>query len=84
MPAEPPATSLPVVDAASAPPVLQIIGAQGLITAGPRGGPLNTQGADLYDCSDFSSFEQMLAVFIASGLDDPNRLDPAKTGMPCS
>ena len=44
---------------------------------------MNSRGADLYDCADFTSLEQMLAVYFASVPGDPNNLDPAGTGMPC-
>lgn len=54
------------------------------ITSGPDGGPLNTAGADVYDCEQFGSWAQLLAVFLNSGPGDPNRLDTLQTGNPCS
>lgn len=59
------------------------MGPNGTVLTGPRGGPLNTRGADLYNCNDFTSLEQLIAVFIASGPTDPNHLDPLHTGSPC-
>lgn len=64
-------------------PAVQVIGANGAVLTGPRGGPLNTAGLDMYNCNDFTSLEQMIAVFLASGPSDPNRLDPQRNGSPC-
>lgn len=64
-------------------PAIQVIGPHGPVLTGPRGGPLNTGGVDLYNCIDFTSPEQLLAVFLASGPADPNHLDPQHSGAPC-
>jgi hypothetical protein len=78
-----PAPSTPSATPVSTPPAVQVVGPAGVVLTGPRGGPLNTRGADLYDCRDFTSLEQLLAVFLASGPADPNRLDPGRSGAPC-
>ncbi|MFN8638520.1 MAG: hypothetical protein U0360_03480 [Dehalococcoidia bacterium] len=96
LPVEPPAatpaatpTATPTPSSTPAPSVtpagesVQVVGPNGTVITGPRGGPLNTRGADLYNCSDFTNFEQLIAVFIASGPSDPNHLDPQHTGSPC-
>ena len=51
--------------------------------AGPAGGPLDTAGADLYDCHHFEAWAQALAVREASGPDDPNLIDTDGNGLPC-
>lgn len=78
-------TSTPTSTAtpAQTPPAVQVVGGGGVVLTGPRGGPLNTRGVDLYNCNDFATFEQLLAVFLASGPSDPNHLDPLHTGSPC-
>ncbi len=79
--ATPPST--PTATPAQTPPAVQVVGSGGAVITGPRGGPLNTRGVDLYNCNDFANLEQLLAVFLASGPSDPNRLDPHRTGSPC-
>ncbi len=80
-PARPQASASPAPTASA--PAVQVLGANGAVLSGPRGGPLNTGGRDLYNCSDFTSLEQLIAVFLASGPADPNRLDPQRSGSPC-
>lgn len=53
------------------------------VTSGPGGGPLDTAGANRYNCTDFDSWEQAVAVFRASGEADPNLLDTDGNGIPC-
>jgi len=53
------------------------------VTSGPGGGPLDTAGANLYNCTDFETWEQAVAVFRASGASDPNLLDTDGNGIPC-
>lgn len=65
-------------------PAVQVVDSRGPILTGPWGGPLNTTGQDIYSCSDFETWEQALAVFLNSGPGDPNGLDSAGSGVPCS
>ncbi len=51
--------------------------------AGPGGGPLDTAGQDLYDCHNFETWAQALAVLQASGPGDPNLIDTDGNGTPC-
>jgi hypothetical protein len=62
-----------------------ILGADGarVYVAGPGGGPLDTEGQDLYDCHHFETWAQALAVREASGPDDPNLIDTDGNGLPC-
>jgi hypothetical protein len=45
---------------------------------------LNTHGADVYNCSDFASWDEANAVFQANLPGDPNDLDGNdRDGIPC-
>lgn len=71
-------TATPSATAAAPAPL-----SQPRITSGPGGGPLDTAGVNLYNCSDFTSWEQAVAVFRASGSGDVNQLDTDLNGIPC-
>ncbi len=51
--------------------------------APPRRTRLNTGGRNLYDCSDFGTWEEANAVYRANLPGDPNRLDTNHDGIPC-
>jgi hypothetical protein len=44
---------------------------------------LDTNGADLYNCGDFDTWEEANAVFQANLPGDPNKLDNNDDGIPC-
>jgi hypothetical protein len=44
---------------------------------------LNTHGQDLYNCSDFATYAEALAVYQANLPGDPKRLDADHDGIPC-
>lgn len=44
---------------------------------------LNTNGQDLYNCSDFATWTEANAVFQANLPGDPNKLDGNDDGAPC-
>ena len=47
------------------------------------GKPIVTQGADLWDCRDFLTWEQAMTVYQANLPDDPNLIDFDGNGIPC-
>ncbi|HJM88084.1 MAG TPA: hypothetical protein QF624_00460 [Dehalococcoidia bacterium] len=47
------------------------------------GEPIVTRGLDLWNCSDFETWEQALTVYEANLPNDPNLLDFLNTGVPC-
>jgi hypothetical protein len=49
----------------------------------PPNDGLNTQGHDIYNCSDFATWEEANAVYEANLPGDPNRLDQDNDGIPC-
>jgi hypothetical protein len=49
----------------------------------PASNPLNTDGANLYNCGDFSNYQEALAVYKANLPGDPNDLDRDNDGIPC-
>jgi hypothetical protein len=49
--------------------------------AAPRS--LDTAGADLYNCSDFATWDEANAVYQANLPGDPNHLDSDGDGIPC-
>jgi hypothetical protein len=51
--------------------------------AAPATSRLNTHGANLYNCSDFSTYDEALAVYKANLPGDPNDLDRDNDGIPC-
>jgi hypothetical protein len=44
---------------------------------------LNTHGADVYNCSDFATWDEANAVYQANLPGDPNDLDRDNDGIPC-
>lgn len=58
-----------------------------VVPAAPRmlfGRPVNTNGVDAWDCSDFETWEQAKIVYDANLPQDPNILDFFRTGVPCN
>lgn len=57
------------------------------LTPGPPrtlfGLPVRTEGQDLWDCTDFETWEQAKLVYDANRPQDPNILDFFLTGVPC-
>ena len=47
------------------------------------GKPIVTDGADLWDCRDFRTWEQAMTVYQANLPDDPNFIDFDANGVPC-
>lgn len=47
------------------------------------GKPVVTDGADLWNCGDFLTWEQALTVYEANLPDDPNFIDFDGNGIPC-
>jgi hypothetical protein len=52
-------------------------------TTKPARNPLNTGGTDSYNCTDFSTYAEALAVYKANLPGDPNDLDRDSDGIPC-
>lgn len=53
------------------------------LVASPATSRLNTHGTDLYNCGDFATYAETLAVYKAYLPGDPNRLDKDDDGIPC-
>jgi hypothetical protein len=51
--------------------------------AAPATNPLNTHGANLYNCGDFEDYAEAYAVYKANLPGDPNDLDRDNDGIPC-
>jgi len=51
--------------------------------AQPTPNPLNTGGADRYNCADFAAWRDANAAFQANRPGDPNGLDTDGDGIPC-
>jgi hypothetical protein len=51
--------------------------------AAPATSRLNTHGANLYNCGDFATYAEALAVYKANLPGDPNDLDRDNDGIPC-
>lgn len=49
----------------------------------PASSRLNTNGANVYNCSDFGTYAEALAVYKANLPGDPNDLDRDNDGIPC-
>lgn len=77
-----PAAPNPAVTAASSatPTVASTPTAQPNATPNPA---YHTAGRDLYDCTDFSTWEEANQVYQANLPGDPNRLDNDNDGIPC-
>jgi hypothetical protein len=74
----PPPTETPVPPTLTPKPVVRL-----RPTQAPATSRLNTGGRNVYNCSDFATYAQALAVYTANLPGDPNDLDRDNDGIPC-
>ena len=72
----------PTATSTSAPQGFPTVGA-GTPTRTPVDRPIFTSGRDVWNCSDFGTWNDANIVYQANLPDDPNKLDQDADGIPC-
>jgi hypothetical protein len=72
-----------VAAGATTPAPIQLVPTAAIVPATPTQPPINTGSEDVYNCDDFTTWQEAYAVFQASPPGDPNKLDTDFDGIPC-